>query len=73
MIPQIFEPTLTAYLTAFTRLGLIFFSKFPPPTEKIKIKSFLLSLLVFNHSEKIVSQPSSFVLAVSSDTLSVGA
>jgi hypothetical protein len=33
----------------------------------------MLRRLIFNHSEKTVSQPSSFVLAVSSETLSVGA
>ena len=55
------------------KLTLTFLSLFPPPTEKIKIQSCFLSLLTFNHSAKTFSQPSSFVLAVNSDTLSVGA
>ena len=44
-----------------------------PPTEKMKTPSFGVRRLVFNHSTKTVAQPSSFVRAVSSDTLSVGA
>ncbi len=46
--------------------------KFPPPTEKVKTQSFLFNFEIFNHSTKEVAHPSSFVRAVSSDTLSVG-
>ena len=53
------------------RFGLIFFFKLPPPTEKMNIASFLLNLLTFNHSINIECQPSSLVLAVNSETLSV--
>ena len=72
-MPVIFAPTVFAKFKALTKLGLIFFSKFPPPTEKIKTTSFELSLLNLSHGSKIVGQPSSFVLAVNSETLSVGA
>src|SRR5262249_38767075 len=44
----------------------------PPPTEKIRIASSGDRLLTSSQPEKIVSQPSSFARAVSSDTLSTG-
>jgi len=53
-------------------LGLMFFSRLPPPTENTITASFLERWLIFNHSIKMVCQPSSLVLAVSSETLSVG-
>ena len=52
---------------------LIFFSRLPPPTEKINNKSFELRLLTLSQFRYAVSHPSSFTLAVSSETLSVGA
>ena len=55
------------------RFTLTFFLLSPPPTENIRIPSLLDNLLVSSHPEKTVSQPSSLVLAVSSETLSVGA
>ena len=73
---QIYLPVTTTdfeYFMALIKLTLIFFSSFPPPTEKINNRSFLLSLLILSHSEKISENPSSFVLAVNSETLSVGA
>src|SRR5258707_11667318 len=65
---MIFAPTLFACCKAITRLGLMFFSRLPPPTEKMKTASLASSLLIFSHSTKIVAQPSSLVRAVSSDT-----
>ena len=57
---------------AWIRFLLIFFFLLPPPTDKTKIKSLGFNLLIFNHSAKTVSHPSSLVLAVNSATLSVG-
>ena len=45
----------------------------PSPTEKTMTASSVRSRLPFNHSVNTEAQPSSFVLAVSSETLSVGA
>ena len=42
-------------------------------TEKTRTPSRALSRLVFSHAANTVSQPSSLVRAVSSETLSVGA
>ena len=58
---------------AATRFGETFFSRLPPPTERMNRQSLLFSLLVRSHSTKTLAQPSSFVRAVSSETLSVGA
>ena len=70
--PNIGEPFSRANSIHLTRLGLIFFSKFPPPTEKIKSPSFEENLLTFSQLEYDVSQPSSLTLAVNSETLSDG-
>jgi len=51
---------------------LTFLAASPPPTDITKTKSFLFNLLIFNHDSNTVAQPSSFVRAVNSDTLSVG-
>ena len=66
-------PTCFATWIALTRFGLTFFSRFPPPTEKMSNPSFALMRLPLSHSLKTVAQPSSFVRAVNSETLSVGA
>ena len=50
----------------------MFFSTFPPPTEKTKIQSSVLRLLPLSQFTKTVSHPSSLTLAVNSETLSVG-
>ena len=47
--------------------------RFPPPTDIIKIASLEFKLLTFNQLAKTLSHPSSLILAVSSETLSVGA
>jgi hypothetical protein len=44
----------------------------PPPTEKISNASLSLSLLTSSQPANTVSQPSSLVRAVSSETLSIG-
>src|SRR3972149_5838523 len=51
---------------------MTFFSRFPPPTEKTNTMSPAFSRLPLSHSTKTLAHPSSFVRAVSSDTLSVG-
>ena len=51
----------------------MFFSRLPPPTENTNSASSLRSRLPFSQATNTVSQPSSLVRAVSSDTLSVGA
>src|SRR4030042_249742 len=57
--------TLSHFISeAFSRLALIFFSKFPPPTERTKMPSFFLNWLPFNQSMKTDCQPLSFVRAV---------
>src|SRR5215213_3690442 len=71
--PNTLAPIVLAYCSARTRLGLTFFSRLPPPTEKTNSASSALSRLTLSHSTNTVSQPSSLVRAVSSDTLSVGA
>ena len=71
-IPKIFEFIFFAYLIASTKFKLTFFSKLPPPTERIKIPSFLFNLLTRNHSEKELFHPSSLIRAENSETLSVG-
>ena len=48
-------------------------SRSPPPTESTRTRSLSLRRLPRSHSTKTVSQPSSLVRAVSSETLSVGA
>ena len=48
-------------------------SREPPPTEKTRIASRDESRERSSHASKVVSQPSSLVRAVSSETLSVGA
>ena len=53
------------------RLILTFFLKLPPPTEKTNKRSFLPILLTSKYLLNTVSQPSSFVLAVISETFSV--
>src|SRR5271165_293972 len=70
---MIFAPTCFASCMAATRFGDTFFSRLPPPTERMKRQSRLLSLPVRSHSTNTLAHPSSFVRAVSSETLSVGA
>ena len=72
-IPMMRAPTSLASCRAATKLGETFFSKLPPPTERMKIKSLEFNLLPRNHSTNTLAQPSSLVRAVSSETLSVGA
>jgi len=57
---------------ALTRLTLTFFSWLPPPTDNTKTPSLELRLLPFNQAAKELSQPSSLIRAVNSETLSVG-
>lgn len=45
----------------------------PPPTESTRTRSSERNRLPLSHDSNTVAQPSSFVRAVSSDTLSVGA
>ena len=59
-------------MIASTKFRLTFFLRLPPPTDNIKIPSFLFSLLILSHSENEVFHPSSFILAENSETLSVG-
>ena len=72
-MPSTVAPTSLAYCTARTRFGLTLRSRLPPPTENTRIASPARSWLTFSHAENVVSQPSSLVRAVSSETLSVGA
>src|SRR3990167_612318 len=72
-IPAILALIFLAYLIASIRLTLTFFSSLPPPTENIKSISFLFNLLIFNQLINTLSHPSSFVLALNSAILSVGA
>ena len=48
------------------------FSRLPPPTENTNTASLSLARLVRSQAAKTVSQPSSLVRAVSSETLSTG-
>ena len=73
IIPTTFEPIFLAKFKALIILTLIFFFRFPPPTEKTNNISFFFNLLILSHSIKTDSHPSSLTLAVNSDTLSVGA
>src|SRR6516164_5408062 len=57
---------------ALMRLGLTLRSASPPPTENIRIASSLSSRLVSSQAVNTLSQPSSLVRAVNSETLSIG-
>ena len=72
-MPQILAPTSLAYSSATTKLTLVFSGRLPPPTERTKIRSFSFKRLPSSQLAKAVSQPSSLMRAVSSETLSVGA
>ena len=61
-----------ANFAASIKFTLIFFLISPPPTENINIASFFDKFDIFNQFTKLVSQPSSLILAVSSETLSKG-
>ena len=65
-------PRSFASSMAATRFALMLRSRLPPPTEKIHSTSFAVARLPRNHAAKTVSQPSSLVRAVSSETLSTG-
>ncbi len=51
----------------------MFFSRLPPPTEKTKTRVLAAQPAARSQAANTVSQPSSLVRAVSSETLSVGA
>src|SRR5271166_3073429 len=70
--PKIGVPRSRASRRAATRLVETPLAALPPPTEKTSSASRPESRDPLSHSAKVVSQPSSFVRAVSSDTLSVG-
>ena len=70
---NLIKPILVGPIAIATMFGLTFFSRFPPPTEKIRMASLALPRLTLIHSENTVGQPSSLVRAVSSETVSVGA
>ena len=59
-------------INRFDNICAYIFSKFPPPTLKSKIISFLFKKIFSNQEENIVSHPSSLILAVNSETLSTG-
>ena len=48
-MPTILDPTRFPYFIASTKFGLIFFSKLPPPTERINNKSSFDNLLIFQY------------------------
>ena len=56
-----------------SRFTLTLFSLLPPPTDKINIVSLWFNLLPISQVSNTISHPSSLVLAVNSETLSVGA
>jgi len=64
--------TGASYFMALIKFIEIFFFKFPPPTEKTIRVSFWFNPDNFKYESKIVSNPSSFVFAVISVTLSAG-
>src|SRR6266702_931521 len=67
--PNTFRPRCFASLRAATMFGLTFFSRLPPPTENTNTASLADARLVRSQAANTVSQPSSLVRAVSSDTL----
>src|SRR5882724_5094545 len=71
-MPKTLAPTSFASSSERTRFTDTFFSRLPPPTEKTRTPSPFRRRDTLSHSEKHVSQPSSFTRAVSSETLSVG-
>src|SRR5258708_7815224 len=71
-MPKTLAPTSFASSSERTRFTDTFFSRLPPPTEKMRTPSSFRRRDTLSHSEKHVSQPSSFTRAVSSETLSVG-
>jgi hypothetical protein len=64
--------TVLANCRALTRFGLTFFSRLPPPTEKIRRVSSGRKRLLRSQLSKTPAQPSSLVRAVSSGTFSLG-
>ncbi len=72
-IPKTPAPTSRASSIARTRFTETLWARFPPPTENTSNASLDESRDVRSHASKLVSHPSSFVLAVISATLSVGA
>ena len=72
-IEKIFAFLNFAYLIAEIKFSLTFFFLLPPPTEKIKIASLFFRFDILSHSTNTLFQPLSFVRAVNSETLSVGA
>jgi hypothetical protein len=72
-MPRTALPRSFANRKAATKFALTFFSTSPPPTDRTRTASLSLRRLPLSHSTKTEGHPSSFVRAVSSDTLSVGA
>src|SRR6478672_4136483 len=71
-IPNTLAARFFARSIALTRLVLTLRSASPPPTENIRIASSPSSRLVSSQAAKTLSQPSSLVRAVNSETLSIG-
>ena len=72
--PKMWAPRSEASSKARTRFTDTWFSWLPPPTENTSTPSRRRRAeSTRSHSTKVVSQPSSLVRAVNSDTLSVGA
>lgn len=72
-IPKMSAPSARASSTATTRFIETLCSREPPPTEVVSSASSPDRRDPSNHLAYAVSQPSSFVRAVNSETLSVGA
>lgn len=68
-----FQVSLPGELLCSHDIDAHLFFSLPPPTEKTKTASPARALLPASQVAKTVSHPSSLVLAVSSNTLSVGA
>lgn len=68
-IPYTPAPTSWANSTAAMRSGVTFCSLLPPPTEKVRSASRGRSRETRSQAENTVSQPSSSVLAISSDNV----
>src|SRR5262249_35011085 len=68
--PKMLRPRALASSRPRTMLALTLRTASPPPTENTNTASLLLALLVRSQVAKTVSQPSSLVRAVSSETLS---
>ena len=71
--PKYAKSTLQGFVQRLDQVRTDIALRSPPPTERTRSASLSFARLVLSQAAKTPAQPSSFVRAVSSETLSVGA